>query len=916
MIPSAPATGPIPPPRRRLRVAAWIAVGALAVVGIVAALGGTLGEPLARRALSRASERLAGTVTPGRMTLEGWTTVVLDRVEWHDGDDLNLAARDVRVRLDPWSALFGGSPIREVAVGSLAFRLGDPQAPFASPGALLARLKAALDPPGRERAANADDAGATAPRGPARPRRARPMPLLRLDALSGQVHCRPFGSALVEGGWLHVTLPEEAIAGDARQVDGGLDLTVDGDAPRHLALRGRMLPGMQPDAVTATSTPPIAFGLAGGQATLSGAAWSRDAVSLLEPAWNRPDALRVDARAVAVRWDPDGGTADLRWLPEGVPEAVGRILARHPLREIEVDRPVVVMPPRRDAPVPSRPEGEEDGVETVDATPATPSTPGAPPPPDFRTRITAIYGDLERRVADALAALGAHADRMPPIRLSVRGGTLRVAGAGGDDAADESLANISLALWREPGSGGTIRALARFETPETRPGDDEVQADFDPATRTLNARLKATALPLHPVRDLLPRAFDPAGDGVLGPADLRMTATIPDAIRIDGTLAVRGLTLDLPAVASTPIRDVDARATGTLSWNLRDGAMELADAVVGIGRIEIPLTASAVGLRESPRLRVDATMTRMGAQDALASIPPDLVPALEGVRLSGTIAASATLDIDTRNLSAMRFEVLPDIADMTTVSLGKAAGVELLKTHFLHRIERGDKSVVARVVGEPSPEWVPLETVPPYLIAALTTSEDAEFFRHQGFSPEGIRRSLRVNLERGGFYQGASTLSQQLVKNLFLSREKTLARKLQEAFLTWQVEQYLTKEKILELYLNVIEWGPGVWGVGGAARHYFAREPADLTLLEAAYLVSVIPAPSRYHAHWDDGVVPRTFEQRVKRLVAEMARRGLVDAAEADAAQEQSLRLASPNRPDAARDGETSDEIPDDEFSD
>ena len=178
-----------------------------------------------------------------------------------------------------------------------------------------------------------------------------------------------------------------------------------------------------------------------------------------------------------------------------------------------------------------------------------------------------------------------------------------------------------------------------------------------------------------------------------------------------------------------------------------------------------------------------------------------------------------------------------------------------------------------------------------YLVDALTTAEDATFFKHKGFSPVGIRRSVKVNLERGGFYQGASTLSQQLVKNLFLSREKTLSRKLQEVFLTWQMEQVLPKEKILELYLNVIEWGPNTWGLREAAGHYFAKRPSELSPLEAAYLVSIVPSPRAYHKHIEDGAVPPSFERRVKSLLEEMERRKLIPGEEVAAALEQHVRF-------------------------
>lgn len=835
--------------------------------------------------------------------MTSWTRVGLDRLDWKDGTDLNMAARDVHIRLDPFAALFGGSPVREISIGSLAFRLGDVERPLPSPEALVARVRQAAGL--RDAPRTATVAPAPAPRTAVRPagRRRIHIPLLRLDALSGQVLCQPFGDATVEGGWIAVTAPDDAVADAQRRIDGGLDLTVAGDAPRHLTLSGRIAGGLETRWVSATSIPPVTLPLAGGEAQLGGVHWSDDALTFLEPAWKRPDRVDADARSVTVRWDPSApGTTDLTWLPDGVPQRLRDALGSISLRELEIVRPTVRWNPR-----PNRMPGEPAPAEA----PATPPTADAP---DLRARMVAWYETLERPVVASLASVESIARRLPPARLSIQGARIVLDPAPGDGEAEDSLSHLSLSIDKR--DDGRVQARLRFDTPEGRPGDDEVQATFEPETRTLSVSVRAASLPLFPYRGFLPARMAPAPDSRMGPADLVATAVIPDTLQVGGAVTLSDLALDLPAVASTPLDGIALRLEGNVAWDLKEARIETRDAAVGVGRIQFPVTILASDLRDAPRVQMDATMTRIGAQQALESLPTGLLPALEGVRLSGTIAATGSLRLDTANLAGMRFEVVPDVADMATVSLGKAAGVELLKTHFLHRIERADKTVVSRVVGEVSPEWVPLDAVPAHLIAALTTSEDAEFFRHQGFSREGIRRSLRVNLERGGFYQGASTLSQQLVKNLFLSREKTLSRKLQEAFLTWQVEQYLTKEKILELYLNVIEWGPGIWGIGPAARHYFGKAPSALTLLESAYLVSVIPAPSRHHAHWEAGAVPRTFEQRVKQLVREMQRRGLIEAFEADEAVEQTLRLASPNRASDPVVEPDEEEIPDDEFWD
>jgi monofunctional glycosyltransferase len=142
--------------------------------------------------------------------------------------------------------------------------------------------------------------------------------------------------------------------------------------------------------------------------------------------------------------------------------------------------------------------------------------------------------------------------------------------------------------------------------------------------------------------------------------------------------------------------------------------------------------------------------------------------------------------------------------------------------------------------------WVPLSRISPSLRHAVVAAEDASFFTHEGFDWEGIKGAARYNLEAGEFKRGGSTITQQLAKNLYLSPERSLFRKAREALITRSLEQHLTKERILELYLNVAEWGHGVYGAEAAARHHFKKAAQDLTADEAAWLAAILPAPRRY----------------------------------------------------------------------
>jgi monofunctional glycosyltransferase len=143
-------------------------------------------------------------------------------------------------------------------------------------------------------------------------------------------------------------------------------------------------------------------------------------------------------------------------------------------------------------------------------------------------------------------------------------------------------------------------------------------------------------------------------------------------------------------------------------------------------------------------------------------------------------------------------------------------------------------------------EWIDYESISPHLKRALIASEDAKFVDHEGFDWEGIQAAMEKNEERGKRVAGGSTITQQLAKNLFLSPDKSYLRKAQEAVITMMLEALLDKERIFELYLNVIEWGNGLFGAQAAAKHYFKIPAAQLAPAQAARLAAMVPNPRFY----------------------------------------------------------------------
>ena len=142
--------------------------------------------------------------------------------------------------------------------------------------------------------------------------------------------------------------------------------------------------------------------------------------------------------------------------------------------------------------------------------------------------------------------------------------------------------------------------------------------------------------------------------------------------------------------------------------------------------------------------------------------------------------------------------------------------------------------------------WVPYGRISVHLKRAVVAAEDAKFVGHEGFDWEAIQQAMEKNERRGRVVAGASTISQQLAKNLFLSGRRSWLRKAQEAAITWMIESTMSKRRILELYLNFAEWGDGLFGAEAAAQHHFGVPAAALDAQQAAWLAGVLPAPTRY----------------------------------------------------------------------
>ncbi len=204
----------------------------------------------------------------------------------------------------------------------------------------------------------------------------------------------------------------------------------------------------------------------------------------------------------------------------------------------------------------------------------------------------------------------------------------------------------------------------------------------------------------------------------------------------------------------------------------------------------------------------------------------------------------------------------PDVAKLKRQNPGKTSFMEYREQEWK---QKGKKIKIQR-------KWVSLKEISPYLFKAVIIAEDDKFWSHHGFDLDAIQNALEKNVEKGKFKFGGSTISQQLTKNLYLTPDKNPIRKLKEAIITWRIERTLSKRRILELYLNVVEWGEGIFGAEMASLRYFGKPAALLTAQEAAKLAVVLPNPRKYKL---DGS-SRYVEKRAQIIYNIMVRRGIV----------------------------------------
>ncbi|WP_270088623.1 transglycosylase domain-containing protein [Sphingobacterium sp. SYP-B4668] len=237
---------------------------------------------------------------------------------------------------------------------------------------------------------------------------------------------------------------------------------------------------------------------------------------------------------------------------------------------------------------------------------------------------------------------------------------------------------------------------------------------------------------------------------------------------------------------------------------------------------------------------------RFEAQKLFDAIPKGLFESLEGVQVQGNIQYDLDFEVNLKKPDQLTFVSKIDDQELKVQKWGKA-DINKLNGPFVYTAYEGDKVMREITVGPQNPNFATYDRISNYMRTTLLNTEDPFFFKHNGFQEEAFKLSIVTNIKERKFKRGASTISMQLVKNVFLNRNKTLVRKLEEIMLVWLMEssKQVSKQRMYEVYLNVIEWGNNVYGITEAARYYFGKTPAEITLGESLFLSSIVPKPKK-----------------------------------------------------------------------
>lgn len=490
-------------------------------------------------------------------------------------------------------------------------------------------------------------------------------------------------------------------------------------------------------------------------------------------------------------------------------------------------------------------------------------------------------------------ARGAAELTLPHLRVRR---VLAVGGAGAVSACPGPPASDAPAAPGAPGAGprgagpavqlrdvavGRLAAGGPLELRATADDDGiprPLAIDLQP--RDLALAIRGDRIPLAVLAAAVPHGLELAGAHASGALAVHRDA---GRVLVDVDAVVDGAVVDHRVLAAVPV---------PLAGAVR-ASIAVSPEAIAVPRAAIELGASRWSLsgwlrRGSPASgQLDLSLATAPCGELLAALPPALRGPLDGMVLGGSFAARIRLAVDLAAPDGDGVSLATSISDgCRALAEPPAADVARLTAATEQVFPDGSR---ARI-GQGEPGWAPLVRLPRHVAGAFVSAEDARFYDHAGFDLDQIARSLEIDLREHRLVRGGSTISQQLVKNAFLSQRRSFDRKLQEAILTWRLEARLDKRQILERYLNVIELGPRVFGITAAARHWFGVAPRELSIRQAAFLAALTAEPGAMsrRVRRAGGLDPDSAA-RVEVVLRAMRAGGVIDAGELEAARTAAL---------------------------
>ena len=351
-----------------------------------------------------------------------------------------------------------------------------------------------------------------------------------------------------------------------------------------------------------------------------------------------------------------------------------------------------------------------------------------------------------------------------------------------------------------------------------------------------------------------------------------------DKLHIDGFSTISNLKINHPKIASKDV--VIKNAKFDYHFLLGSNLISVdSSSTVEFNKIKFhPFLAFDTETDTIYKFKV--AIPKMKAQDFILSLPNGLFSNFQGMEAEGNFDYFLNFIFNKNKPNQLVFDSKLNKEDLKITKYG-AANLNKLNGEFVYRAIIKNIEQRPVLVGNANPNYTPLNQISPYLRKSVLTTEDPSFFSHHGFIAEAFKQSIIKNIKTKQFSRGASTISMQLIKNVFLTRQKTLSRKLEEILLVYILEnnRIVSKERMLEVYFNIIEWGPNVYGIGEASHFYFQKSPSELTLNECIYLANIIPSPKKFMYQFNDEGNLKSFAiTKQKYLTNLMMRRGILSA--------------------------------------